>query len=165
MADPVSIYLLRHAIAEDARPGMSDPERTLTDEGRTKLRRVLKRARAAGVAPSLILSSPYRRALETADMAAQALGYQGKIVETTALEPMASPRDAWDVIRQRHGEDAILLATHGPLVGSLVAFLLRSPALDVDMKKAALVRIDCQNLSPEPNGVLKWMLTPAVSGD
>ena len=58
MAVPVSIYLLRHAIAEDARPGMSDRERALTDEGRERLRRVLKRARAAGVVPSLILSSP-----------------------------------------------------------------------------------------------------------
>ena len=165
MAVPVSIYLLRHAIAEDARPGMSDRERALTDEGRERLRRVLKRARAAGVVPSLILSSPYRRALETAAMAAQLLGYPGKVVETSALEPMASPRDAWDEIRRRRGEDGILLASHEPLMSSMAAFLLRSPALAVDMKKAALVRIDCQNPSPEPNGVLKWMLTPAVSGD
>ena len=165
MAAPVSIYLLRHAIAEDARPGLSDPERALTDEGREKLRRVLKRARAAGVAPSLILSSPYRRALETAAMAAQALSHQGKVEETPALEPMASPHDAWDEIRRRRGEESILLASHEPLMSSMAAFLLRSPALAVDMKKAALVRIDCQNLSPEPNGVLKWMLTPAVSGD
>jgi phosphohistidine phosphatase len=165
VAVPVSIYLLRHAIAEDARPGQSDPERTLTAEGREKLRRVLKRARAAGIAPSLILSSPYRRALETAAIAAQALGYQGKVVETSALEPAASPHDAWDEIRRRRGEQSILLASHEPLMSSLAAFLLRSPALAVDMKKAALVRIDCQNLGPEPNGVLKWMLTPAVSGD
>ena len=144
---------------------MSDPERALTDEGKEKLRRVLKRARAAGVAPSLILSSPYRRALETAAIAAQVLGYQGKTVETPALEPMASPHDAWNQIRQRRGEEGILLASHEPLMSSLAAFLLRSPALAVDMKKAALVRIDCHGLSPEPLGVLKWMLTPAVSGD
>jgi hypothetical protein len=31
------------------------------------------------------------------------------------------------------------------------------------MKKAALVRIDCDRLGPEPKGVLKWMLTPATS--
>ena len=165
MAAIVSIYLLRHAIAEDARSGQPDPERALTAEGKEKLRRVLKRARAAGVAPSLILSSPYRRALETAAVAAQALGYPGKVVETAALEPMASPHDAWDEIRRRRGEDSILLSSHEPLMSALAAFLLRSPALAVDMKKAALLRIDFQNLGAEPNGVLKWMLTPALCGE
>jgi len=35
--------------------------------------------------------------------------------------------------------------------------------LRVDMKKAALVRIDCDRIGREPRGVLKWMLTPAVA--
>ncbi len=48
-------------------------------------------------------------------------------------------------------------------MSTLAAFLLASPALSVDMKKAALVRIDCDRLGPEPKGVLKWMLTPATS--
>jgi phosphohistidine phosphatase SixA len=38
----MQIYLLRHGIAEDAKPGHPDSERPLTDEGRDKLRRVLK---------------------------------------------------------------------------------------------------------------------------
>ena len=64
----MQIYLLRHVIAEDAKPGHPDSERPLTAEGRDKLRRVLKRARTADLDPSLILSSPYRRALETAEI-------------------------------------------------------------------------------------------------
>jgi phosphohistidine phosphatase len=48
-------------------------------------------------------------------------------------------------------------------MSSLVAFLLDSPALSVDMKKAALVRVDCDRFGPEPRGVLKWMLTPATA--
>ena len=44
----MDIYLLRHGIAEDARPGISDSDRALTREGRDKLRRVLKRAQEAG---------------------------------------------------------------------------------------------------------------------
>jgi len=51
----MQIYLLRHGIAEDAQPRQSDSERALTEEGREKLRRVLKRARLAEVAPELIL--------------------------------------------------------------------------------------------------------------
>jgi phosphohistidine phosphatase len=156
----VQIYLLRHGIAENTTP---DSDRALTAEGREKLRRVLARARAADVAPSLILSSPYRRAVETADVAAEILGYQGKVVKTRTLTPDASPFETWAEIRKRPEEHAILLASHEPLMSSLAAFLLASPALMVDMKKAALVRVDCERLGPEPKGVLKWMLTPATA--
>jgi phosphohistidine phosphatase len=159
----VQIYLLRHGIAENGEPGRPDSERALTGEGREKLRRVLQRARDAGTAPSLILSSPYRRALETAEVAVEVLGYQAKVVKTRALVPEASPFDTWEEIRRRLEESAILLASHEPLMSSLAAFLLASPALAVDMKKAALVRVDCGHLSPQPKGVLKWMLTPATA--
>ncbi|HLK66219.1 MAG TPA: phosphohistidine phosphatase SixA [Bryobacteraceae bacterium] len=159
----MQIYLLRHGIAHDANPGQPDSERALTDEGREKLRRVLKRARLAGATPEVILSSPYRRAVETADVAAEVLGYEGKVMRTRALVPEASPFDAWDEIRSRKGEKSILLASHEPLMSSMVAFLLESPAMQVDMKKAALVRVDCERLGPEPRGVLKWMITPSLA--
>jgi phosphohistidine phosphatase len=160
----MQVYLLRHGIAEDARPGQSDAERALTAEGKEKLRRVLRRAAAAGVRPAAIVSSPLRRAIETADIAAEALEYTGKIAESLALLPEASPYDLWEEIRRRGEEPAILLASHEPLMSAMVAFLLGSPALQVEMKKAALVRIDCERLAREPRGVLKWMLTPAVCG-
>jgi len=159
----MQIYLLRHAIAEVAQPGQSDADRALTVEGKDKLRRVLRRAKAAGAHPSTIVSSPLRRALETAAVAAEALDYEGKIGEWRALLPEVSPYDLWEEIR-RHGEEAaILLAGHQPQMSAMTAFLLGAPALEVDMKKAALVRIDCDRMAREPKGVLKWMLTPAVS--
>ena len=160
----MQIYVLRHGIAENARPGQPDSDRALTNEGREKLRRVLKRAAAAQVNPDEILSSPLRRAVETAAVAAEALGFQGQVVKTQALTPDASPYDTWEEIRGRKEPRAILLASHEPLTSNLVAFLLGSPALQVEMKKAALVRIDCDRLGPEPRGVLKWMLTPGVAG-
>jgi phosphohistidine phosphatase len=158
----MQIYLLRHGIAEDARAGQSDADRALTTEGKEKLRRVLRRAGAAGARPASILSSPLRRALETAGLAAEALDYKGKIAESPALLPEASPYDLWDEIRRHSEEPAILLASHEPLMSSMAAFLLGCPALQVEMKKAALVLIDVERLAREPRGVLKWMLTPAV---
>jgi phosphohistidine phosphatase len=156
----MEIFLLRHGIAEDGGPGVPDSERALTGEGKEKLRRVLKQA---AIKPSLILSSPLKRAMETAEIAADVAGYSGKVVRTRALIPEASPFDAWDEVRAHKNEDSILLASHEPLMSSLAAFLLDSPALQVDMKKAALVRIDCERIGAEPRGVLKWMLTPAVA--
>jgi phosphohistidine phosphatase len=159
----MEIYLLRHGIAEEGRPGERDSDRALTSEGREKLRRVLKRAHDAGVRPGVILASPYQRAVETAQLAAELLDYRGEIVKTRALVPDASPQEAWDEIRSRRTEAAILLASHEPLMSSMAAFLLSSPALQVDMKKGALSRIDCDHFGPEPHGLLKWMLTAALS--
>lgn len=161
----MEIYLLRHGISDPGRPGHPDSERALTQEGREKLRRVLKRARATGVEPGLILASPYRRAIETAQEAAEALGYRAEIEKTRSLLPEASPHDAWEELRQRKTEKAILLAGHEPMMSSMVAYLLGCPSLSIDMKKAALVRVDCDRLGPQPAGVLKWMLTPALSGE
>jgi phosphohistidine phosphatase len=153
----MEIYLLRHGIAEDGYP---DAERALTAEGKEKLRRVLKRA---AVKPSLILTSPYRRAVETAQIAAEVLGYDGDIERAQSLTPDGSPATVWEEIRARKNEDSILLASHEPLMSATAAFFLGAPGLHVDMKKAALVRVDVERFGPQPLGVLKWMLTPAVA--
>lgn len=159
----MQIYLLRHAIAEDRAPSGNDADRRLTDEGRDKLRRVLERANSAQVSPSLILSSPYKRALETAEVAARELGYEGKIVRVDCLTPDASPPSVWAEIRTHRDERAILLAGHEPLFSATVAWMLGSTRTMVEFKKAALVRIDVASFGTEPKGVLQWMLTPKLA--
>ncbi len=160
----MEIYLLRHGIAADAKPGQPDAERALTEEGGEKLRRVLKRAREAGTKPDAILSSPYLRAVETAQIAKEALGYEGPIQRVEALVPNASPYEVWDEIRARKSENAVLLAGHEPLMSSLAALLLGCPALEVDFKKAALMRLYCDRFGAQPRATLKWMITPALTG-
>ena len=158
----MQIYLLRHGIADDGKAGRPDSERALTSEGRDKLRRVLKRARTADCSPSLILASPYVRAMQTAEIAADVFGYKKDLVMTGVLVPEASPHDVWEEIRVYRNEAAILLASHEPLMSTLAAYLLRSPALQVDMKKGAILRVDTERFSAEPHCVLKWMLTAGV---
>src|ERR1043165_1072581 len=140
----MQIYILRHGIAENAEPGKPDSERALTEEGREKLRKVLKRARAADVTPVVILASPYRRALETADEAAEVLGFAGKIERTRSLTPEAPPSEIWEQLRTRQDEAPGLRESHEPLTSSLIAYLLDCPTLQVDVKKGALARIDCE---------------------
>jgi phosphohistidine phosphatase len=159
----MEIYLLRHGIAEDRAPSGRDPDRRLTEEGRQKLRRVLERAHNAGVSPSLILSSPYKRAVETAEIAAHELGYEGKIVRIPSLTPDSSPPAVWNDIRAHRDESAILLAGHEPLFSATVAWMLGTTRAMVEFKKAGLVRIDVENPGVTPMGVLQWMLTPKVS--
>jgi phosphohistidine phosphatase len=159
----MEVYLLRHGIAEDRSASGSDADRRLTTEGRDKLRRVLERAHAAGVEPSLILSSPLKRAIETAEIAARELGYQGKILRVSSLSPGSSPPDVWNEIREHRDESAILLAGHEPLFSATVAYLLGSTNAMVDFRKGALVRIDVEMFSAIPAGVLRWMLTAKLA--
>ena len=159
----MEIYLLRHGIAEDRSASGRDADRRLTEEGRAKLHRVLERAHQAGVFPSLILSSPYRRALETAEIAARELGYEGKIVRIPTLTPDATPQQLWDAIRQHRDESAALLAGHEPLFSAAVAFLLGSTRAMVHFRKGALARIDVDGLGPTPAGVLEWLLTSKLT--
>jgi len=157
----MELYLLRHGIAEDN--AATDADRQLTEEGRQKLRRVMKRAAAAGVSPSLILSSPYKRAVETAEIAAADLGYKGKILRVESLTPDSSPPSVWSEIREHRDESAVLLAGHEPLFSATVAFLLGSTQEMVDFRKATLVRIDVQTFGASPQGILQWMLTPKLA--
>jgi phosphohistidine phosphatase len=159
----MEIYILRHGIAESRGAG-PDEDRALTDEGRRKLRCVLERAGGAQVSPSLILSSPYKRAMQTAELAAEILRYRKKIVETDALLPEAAPDAFWEEIRQRRNESAVLAAGHEPMLSATVAWLLGAPAMKVDMKKGALARIDVDQFGPRPPGVLCWLLTPKLAG-
>jgi phosphohistidine phosphatase len=159
----MQIYLLRHGIAEDGRPGHADSERALTNEGRKKVRDVLTQAREAGVAPTMILSSPYRRAVQTAAIAADVFAYKEELLRTSVLEPGAAPRDAWEEIRVHKGEDQLLLVGHEPLFSSLGAFLLGSPTLLIDFKKGAVLRIDLEQFGPQPRGKLKWMLVTKLT--
>lgn len=159
----MELYFLRHGIAEDHSATGRDQDRRLTEEGREKLRRVLKRAAAAGVEPSLILSSPYKRAVETAEIAASELHYKGEILRVGSLTPDSSPPSVWSEIREHRDQPSILLAGHEPLFSSTVAWLLGSTREMVEFKKAALVRIDIQGFGPAPQGVLQWMLTAKLA--
>ncbi len=159
----MEIYLLRHGIAEDLKAGQRDADRALVDEGRRKLRVVLRRARLAGVKPTLIVSSPYRRAVQTAEVAAAELRYKGEVLLTKSLIPGSTPEAVWEELRIHREEEQVILAGHEPLFSALTAYLLNAPSLVVDFKKGALVRIDMDQVSPHPRGILKWMLAAKVA--
>jgi phosphohistidine phosphatase len=160
----MEIYLLRHGIAEDGQAGRPDSERALTGEGKKRLGCVLRAAAAAGVRPDLILTSPYRRALQTAQLAAELLEYKGDLVRTRALEPVSTPSAVWEELRTHKDAETILLSGHEPLFSSLTAYLLGCLELQIDFKKAGLVCLDIERVTGNPRGVLKWYLTPKLAG-
>jgi phosphohistidine phosphatase len=159
----LELYLLRHGIAEDFGPGLRDADRSLTPEGKRKLRHIFKVALEAEARPTLILTSPYKRAQQTAELAAKHLEYEREVLETSALTPQGNPQDVWEEIRVQKDEARLLLVSHEPLVSSLSCFLLNSPGLLVDFKKGAMMRIDFEGMGAQPRGILKWYLTARLA--
>jgi len=159
----MELYLFRHGIAEDAPPGRPDSSRALTEEGRERSAAVVRMADAAGVTPSLIASSPYARAVQTAEVAAKEFGWKGELLQLPSLVPHGTPEAVWSDIRDLRDETAVVLAGHEPLMSKLAAYLLGAPGLVVDMKKSAMVRIDVGSLGPVPRGVLRWMIVPKLA--
>lgn len=160
----MELYLLRHGIAEDQSSTGRDDDRELTPDGRKKLRDTLKVAANAGVKPSLLMSSPLVRAVQTAEIAAEMLAYKNNLAQTEALVPDSSPERVWEEVRLHREIDKVMIVGHEPLFSTTVAFLLASPALLVDFKKGAIVRIDFGGFGPQPRGVLRWMVVPKLVG-
>jgi len=157
----VNIYILRHGAAEPRGKTTPDAERRLTKEGRREVKAVVQKARAAGAAPALILTSPLVRAVETAQIAQEAL-QAGQVTETNALLPDSPPQSVWREIRSHAGAGSILLVGHEPQLSRIAAFLLEAP-LAIDLKKGALLRLTVQDHHGPPRGVLKWLLTPRLA--
>lgn len=158
----MQIFLLRHGIAEET-SSRGDPERQLTADGRQKVKDVIKAAARAGVSPDLCLSSPYRRAMETANIAAEVFKYKGPLLETSVLTPDSDVRSVWEEIRVHRDAGSLLLVGHDPLFSSLAGYLLGVPELNVDFKKGALLAIEIPSFGAQPRGILRWMLTARLA--
>ncbi|MGI8961557.1 MAG: phosphohistidine phosphatase SixA [Bryobacteraceae bacterium] len=159
----MQVYLLRHGIAEEDRSGLSDADRALTQDGRRKLRQTLQIASQADVQPTLILTSSLKRAVETAEIAEEVLGYRGELLRTESLLPGSSMQGVWDEIRVHANESAILLVGHNPLFAELAGYLLGAPELQIDVKKGSLLRIDFESMPPQPKGILRWFLVAKLA--
>ena len=154
------LYLVRHGIAEEQSPD-GDEMRALTDEGRSKLQDLFERAARVGIKPDRILTSPYKRAAQTARLAAKLLDGP-EPVATEALVPHANPREVWEEVRANQDAEELLCASHEPLLSSTMSHLLNAPTLRVEVKKGAMIAIEFESLRGEPRGVLRWMLIPRL---
>lgn len=159
----MEILLLRHGIAEDARPGQADADRALTREGKQKLRALLRRLARAGVRPALILTSPYLRARQSAEIARDVLAPDAMVVPARALAPGSTPQEAWEEIRLYSNQPSVLCASHEPLCSELAGYLLGAPGLAVDFKKGALMRIDADGAGLRPRSTLRWFVIPRLA--
>jgi phosphohistidine phosphatase len=158
----VVIYLMRHGIAADPAPGVSDADRALTPDGMRKTTRVAVGLQKLEVAPDLILSSPLRRAEETARLVAEVLTQGTRIELYPALAGGVAAEEIAKGLRPHRGLRELLLVGHQPDLGDLASYLMTGAAslAPLPFRKAGVAAISVGSLPPRAAGVLEWFLTP-----
>ncbi len=90
------LYLVRHGIAVDPNDPKSppEPERPLTAKGVQKTRAAALGLSVLGIKPDVMITSPYVRATQTAEIFAETLGFSpAKIRVHDALKPAGNPAE------------------------------------------------------------------------
>lgn len=154
----MEIYLMQHgeAHAED-----QDPERSLTPGGEDQIRSSGKALKKLGVDVDLIVSSPKKRARQTAEIVAGELGYPKEgIAVTEALEPLAPAEDAIAYLGRLGDKGKMLLAGHLPSLGEIASNLMsEGTRVSIHFEMGGVCRIDVEAL-PTHKGDLRWLLPP-----
>jgi phosphohistidine phosphatase len=158
----MELFLLRHAIAVPrGTPGYrDDSQRPLTDEGAAKMERIAAGMRRLGVEFDVILTSPYRRAKETAQIAALQYDASRKVRVSERLAADGDPRLLIGELREA-ACDRVLLVGHEPYLSELLAVLLAGKdGMHLVLKKGGLCKITAEALRYGQCAELDWLLTP-----
>lgn len=161
----MTVYVVRHAIAEERGPVWpDDTQRPLTTKGITRMREIALRLADRGVQVGQIWSSPLVRAKQTADVLAPLWTTSREIVIVDELAPGHAPARAGKVIVERLSrtrDKAVALVGHEPDLGALTAWLIgaRSP---LPFKKGGVARIDYADTPRAGSGTLAWLVTPKL---
>jgi phosphohistidine phosphatase len=172
----VNLYILRHGIAaERGTPGFkTDADRPLTPKGRRQLRQIADAMKNLDLRFNLILSSPFLRARQTAEIVAQSLKLKKRLAFSDELAPDGDPKALIRQLNELEPAPAaialarigaprknVLLVGHEPYLSRLVALLISGKAATtIDLKKGGLCRLETDSLRFGQCAALAWLLTP-----
>lgn len=145
------VYLVRHG---EARPKEEDPERSLSERGERDVRKLAEFLKSAGVEVGQVIHSGKRRAMQTAQILAEALG-SSELKADESLDPEADPSLT---LGKLTGSD-VMLVGHLPHLSRLLSLLLigSSERELVDIASAGAVCLERRGDS--------WLLLWAVRPD
>ena len=152
------LYILRHGIAVDSSEWSGDELRPLTPEGKTRTEQIIKELKAKDkLKVTAIWSSPFIRAMQTAQIAGEVLGLPVKTVpEMSCGTTLQLLQDAFKPLKRL--PERLMLVGHEPDCGLIIGALIGDQNGDYALKKAgiALLKGDFQSGGMK----LVWKLDP-----
>jgi len=162
----LKLLLLRHALAADraafAATGKEDRLRPLTDDGRKKMRKIGEAL--AGLLPeiSLIATSPYLRALESAEILARACPGRPVLSELAELAPAGGPGGRLRCLRRQKSRPLVAFVGHEPNLSQLAGWLLAGKEKSfLELRKGGACLLEFTGRLAPANATLLWHLTAA----
>jgi len=159
----VQVLIVRHAIAFDRDPlqWADDRLRPLTPDGDQKMRR--EALGLAKLVPSVdvLLSSPWKRAWQTAEILHQEAGWAVPR-ECAALEGDRSPRGVLTALREHLDAASIAVVGHEPQTHELASYLLTGDAarVTIEFKKGGVAALSLEEPLRAGTALLLWSLPP-----
>lgn len=161
---PMNLYLMRHANAGVPRDNpVLDDKRGIIKEGKQQCLMMGRMLAAAGVQIDVIVSSPLKRAKQTAQFVATEVGCEAPVLVSKALSPDGEWAAFQELISQYSDREGVLLVGHNPNMSQFLGRLLTgngpgSGASSVRMRKAGVARVDIGRRPAQ----LQWLLDPRM---
>ncbi len=157
----MKLVLLRHGPAGDKKAwtasGKPDAERPLTAKGRRKTELAAAGVRRVVGKVDRVVSSPLKRAAQTAELAAAEL--ELKSTESfDELSPGASPERLLRRLTSLPSSQTVVLVGHEPDLSRFAAALIGGGRLE--LKKAGACQIAFHGKPAKSEGALSWLLAP-----
>lgn len=160
------LYFLRHGRAQEQRDGLPDDARPLTDAGVAQLRSAAALWRQLNLRPDVVLTSPLRRAAQTASLFVEGVGLPDEPIPDERLSPGAEWSDFARALAERDDAGRVLFVGHQPDLSRAIELL--SGASSVRMRPGGVACLEFYGV-PEPGGgEIAWLLDPdlyAQQGD
>lgn len=162
----MNIFILRHGIAvERGTQGFEkDSERPLTSKGKRQLRKSADAMKRMKLRFDLILSSPYKRALQTAEIVAEELKLKKRLKLSDSLKSENDPETViGEIAGLKPAPKNVLLVGHEPYLSHLVSRLISgNENMAMDFKKGGLCKLEMEKLDGKTSAQLAWLLTPKL---
>jgi phosphohistidine phosphatase len=136
-----TLTLVRHAKSSWKDTSLADRDRPLNKRGKNDAPDMGRRIAAAGIRPSLIVSSPAKRAWTTAKFIADAIGYPREFLQRDSTLYLASVDDILDVVAaQDVAFNSLMLVGHNPGFTAFANYLV--PGLTNNVPTAGVVSVE-----------------------
>jgi len=152
------LYLMRHANAGLSRGNpVLDAKRALIKEGKDQCMLMARLLNALKVQIDVIVSSPLKRSLQTAQFVGTELGYDGKVEVSPALAPSADFAAFQDMLVKYSGYEGLLAVGHNPILFQFLGRLVTgNGGAAIRMRKGSIARVDLNQHPPR----LQWLIDP-----
>ena len=157
------LYLVRHGIAVDREDPNCPPdtERPLTPKGMKKSHAAALGLLALKVKPDAVLTSPWLRAVQTAEIFCEVLGISSKkIIHADALKGTSNPAEIFRELAKLRPKVALCFG-HEPHLHEVIGQVLHTGAKITELKKAGIAWLNLERVSP-PHGQLLALYPPSV---